>query len=875
MWGQPALRPGYKPVQSLRQLRPALPSLSLRRTRRPTPPVASAGKSTGVSTAYEDEPEWQRPQQPQRVSTAQPAAAAAAAPAQHQRWGVLGGALLAVRQHLLKLDGLWGKFVPMAGLFFLMAFVNTISDSLKDSLVITAVGGGTHVIPYLTVYGVLPSSLIFLVLYAWGTQRFSRERLFNIILGFFITFYAGFGLLYPSHEALHLNGMGDALVQVLPTGLSGMVGMVRNWLFTLFYCASELWGDVMLSLLFWGLANETTSIEDAPLLYPLFGIGANVAQTMAGRVLRILSQTAGGCKDAYTTRVQIIMGLCVTLGLGIMALHRYISKRFPKNPKGSTVQRVAAERAQQAKQQRAGQPAQQQRGSSDSGGSRGAIADDGSGGNGVLGLAAGLKGRVIRGLGALARNSGGDVHFAGTGSGKAGIVSLTAKAPSPAALSLNSSSGAAVSIAIATTSSSSRSGGGSLGNGTVAGQPLNEAGQPLSEEDEAVRQAVLAAERREARRQRRKKAMSLKDAFSFLKRSPQIRCLAVMALSQGITCNLLDLTFKHHLHKLHTSPAAYSAFLGDTAMWTGIVTGSLMFSSPLLFEKLGWKGVASATPNFMMWAGVPFFAGCILYNLVSGSLATAGLVTLKALVITGAVLQVVARGAKFSLFKPAEEMVYIGLDDESRTKGKAAIDVVGAQSGKSAGSMLQQALLILSGGTLGGILPILTVLYLIMLTQWKRAVGELGDQHDPAHAHRMSVLGSLDSESDSEHEGEGHPRRPRQQAQQAQQHGTAPSSGPEGEAALGSGVAAVPVPAVVREVVVGAAAAAAAAANGHHANGASAAGLTGLNGMVNGVTGHGVALNGTAVAAAEAAGLAAAAAAAVAAAAAPAESSAA
>lgn len=32
--------------------------------------------------------------------------------------------------------------------------------------------------------------------------------------------------------------------------------------------------------------------------------------------------------------------------------------------------------------------------------------------------------------------------------------------------------------------------------------------------------------------------------------------------------------------------------------------------------------------------------------------------------------QVVARGAKFSLFKPAEEMVYIGLDDESRTKGE-------------------------------------------------------------------------------------------------------------------------------------------------------------------------------------------------------------
>lgn len=35
-------------------------------------------------------------------------------------------------------------------------------------------------------------------------------------------------------------------------------------------------------------------------------------------------------------------------------------------------------------------------------------------------------------------------------------------------------------------------------------------------------------------------------------------------------------------------------------------------------------------------------------------------------------------------------MVYIGLDEESRTKGKAAIDVVGAQTGKSTSSVLQQ-----------------------------------------------------------------------------------------------------------------------------------------------------------------------------------------
>lgn len=54
------------------------------------------------------------------------------------------------------------------------------------------------------------------------------------------------------------------------------------------------------------------------------------------------------------------------------------------------------------------------------------------------------------------------------------------------------------------------------------------------------------------------------------------------------------------------------------------------------------------------------------------------------------------------MFKPAEEMVYIRLDEESRTKGKAGIDVFGAQAGKSAGSVLQQMLLLISGGAIAG-----------------------------------------------------------------------------------------------------------------------------------------------------------------------------
>ena len=52
----------------------------------------------------------------------------------------------------------------------------------------------------IAVYAVLPMSLAFLVAYSYATQRFSRAKLFNIIISVFLCFFAAFAWLYPSHQ---------------------------------------------------------------------------------------------------------------------------------------------------------------------------------------------------------------------------------------------------------------------------------------------------------------------------------------------------------------------------------------------------------------------------------------------------------------------------------------------------------------------------------------------------------------------------------------------------------------------------------------------------------------------------------------------------
>ena len=337
------------------------------------------------------------------------------------------------------------------------------------------------------VYGVLPISCIFLVLYSYATQKFSRATLFNTVVGIFLVLYTGFALLYPHHEMMHFHGFAAHMLDTYPTGFAGAIGMVRNWMFTLFYCTSELWGDVVLSLLFWGLANETTSLRDAPLLYPLFGVGANVAQTLAGRILSAFSSTTAS-KLSYSHQVQACMCMVLALGVGILALHHYINVRFPHNyghiPKPVTHSPQKLRSAAPLKPL----SSEHQMDSSANGSSAEAAASVSSG-----------------------------PSANGSSAGSAAEPSRLQATPA----------GSSNSNSEASSSNSSSS------SGTASGKDS-------------------------ARQQGGRSKLGFKQAVVFLAKSPQIRCLAMMALAQGLTSNLLDVAWKQHLHMLHPSPAAYS-----------------------------------------------------------------------------------------------------------------------------------------------------------------------------------------------------------------------------------------------------------------------------------------------------------------------------
>lgn len=129
--------------------------------------------------------------------------------------------------------------------------------------------------------------------------------------------------------------------------------------------------------------------------------------------------------------------------------------------------------------------------------------------------------------------------------------------------------------------------------------------------------------------------------------------------------------------------------------------------------------------------GLGFFATNIFSGRMSPVAAALGTTPLMLAVLLGAAQNILSKSSKYSLFDPCKEMAYIPLDQESKTKGKAAIDVVGNPLGKSGGALIQQVL-IFGVGSLVAATPYLAVILGGLVMWWFRAANSLAGQFDKA-----------------------------------------------------------------------------------------------------------------------------------------------
>lgn len=158
------------------------------------------------------------------------------------------------------------KIIPLGLMFFCILFNYTILRDTKDVLVVTAKGSSAEIIPFLKTWVNLPMAIGFMLLYTKLADKLSKQALFYTVIVPFIAFFGAFGfLLYPLSNAIHPQALADKLLNILGPRFLGPLAIMRIWSFCLFYVMAELWGSVVISVLFWGFANQVI-IQSVDLL---------------------------------------------------------------------------------------------------------------------------------------------------------------------------------------------------------------------------------------------------------------------------------------------------------------------------------------------------------------------------------------------------------------------------------------------------------------------------------------------------------------------------------------------------------------------------------------------------------------------------------
>ncbi len=226
------------------------------------------------------------------------------------------------------------KFLPMGMMMFLVLFNYTLLRNTKDALLITAPACGAEVIPFLKPW-VMVCAVLFFVVYIKLSNILNRAALFYSCLLPFLVFFAAFAfIIYPEREFLHPSPASILALREVCPNLKWMISLYGVWSYAIFYILAELWGVVVISLLFWQFANEITRTNEAKRFYSFFGLLGNFALISAGIFVEWLTQinTQPSHADAWGMMITYMMVSIIVVGIGIISVYWWMNHYVLTDP---------------------------------------------------------------------------------------------------------------------------------------------------------------------------------------------------------------------------------------------------------------------------------------------------------------------------------------------------------------------------------------------------------------------------------------------------------------------------------------------------------------------------------------------------------------
>lgn len=235
-----------------------------------------------------------------------------------------------------------------------------------------------------------------------------------------------------------------------------------------------------------------------------------------------------------------------------------------------------------------------------------------------------------------------------------------------------------------------------------------------------------------AKKERKKKPkLGVRESFKYIARSRYLWLMLVCSAAFGLTMNLVEAVWKAKIKELYPTVNAYAQFNSLYILWTGVAIMIMTIVGNNVMRHYSWFAAAIITPVVIMITGSIFFILVVFDHEVVSWFEGMILVTPLAMAVgVGAVQNVMAKGSKYSIWDTSREMLYIPLDDELKTRGKAAVDVISSKIGKSSSSLIQAVIFtIIPSATYTSIAPILMFVFVGVCMVWVYAVREINEEY--------------------------------------------------------------------------------------------------------------------------------------------------
>ena len=172
--------------------------------------------------------------------------------------------------------------------------------------------------------------------------------------------------------------------------------------------------------------------------------------------------------------------------------------------------------------------------------------------------------------------------------------------------------------------------------------------------------------------------------------------------------------------------------MGVFQAYQGVAAIFFMLVGSNILRRVSWSVAAIFTPVMILITGLAFFSFIVFDQGIGLELAAfLGTGPLAMVVMIGMIQNVLSKATKYSLFDSTKEMAYIPLDDEMKSKGKAAVDVIGGRFGKSGGGIIQSTFFILMPSyTFSEATPFFAAVFFFVVIAWIFAVRGLGKEYN-------------------------------------------------------------------------------------------------------------------------------------------------